>query len=139
VQRQQLIDAYREATQAKVNSRWLYSQLADAIKAGKYQLNQPYNGLQIKSIWEAKPVAWRPVPIFQYDFRLPEGTPEPNWEIEADLLHDFFKAYCIEKEAWSKFTAIYIEAVYEWLQNPEKDPPAAGDPSHFKIYEVKPC
>ena len=132
-----LAAAYGEAIQAQTNARWLYAQLAAAIAAGKYELNRSYGGLQIKSIWEAKPVAWRPVPHYQYDLGLQEGPLQVDWQLSGDLLHDYHKAHGIEREAWSKFQALYIEAVYAGLR--EGKVLATSDHSNLKIYEVKPA
>lgn len=142
--RQILYQAHRERKQASVNAHWLYSQLVSAIEdEGRYQLNTAYNGLKIVSIWEAKPIAWRPSPIYQYDFHLPNGSPEPDWILDTDILHDYFNAYLVEKEAWSRFTACYIDAVYAWLQNPNgADAPTLNTTGQtterlFRFYEVK--
>jgi hypothetical protein len=141
--RSALFQAHRERQQASVNAQWLYSELVHAIEfERRYELMTAYEGLKIVSIWEAKPVAWRPTPLYQYDFRLPTGVPEPNWKTEGDVLHDYYRAYLLEKDAWAKFTAVYIDAVHEWLRNPEVEPPAentTGKPNSrvFRIYEVK--
>ncbi len=142
--REQLIKLNRELQTATVNAMWLYSQLVTTIEEKKlYKLNEPYDGLKIVSIWEAKSIAYRPQILYEYDFRLPEGRPEPTWEPSGDVLHDFFHAHKIERDARDRFNVAYIDAVHAWMRNPGVNPPSRNDglveARTIRIYEVKPC
>lgn len=139
--------AYQEMQQAEKNSLHLYCLLLDAIRDKKYQVGQPYNGLQIVTVWDAKPIAYRPATFLQYEFTSLQTVDaqviRADWGEVDDVLHDYFEAYGIASKARSKFHALYTQAVLDWMKDPGSRDDVLRNPDTLgtvvlREYEVKP-
>ena len=126
-----------------------YDALVTEVQTGKLLCDFNYGGLKITTIWEAKPIAWRPRPAYEFSFLdMPTSTSRalPPLPEGLDIIKSYFAATLAEKDAFSAFDAEYLEVVAALLRG-ELNPnimvlPATGsyiqlDTVVFRIYEVK--
>ncbi len=139
------MQAYYDALQASAVAKAWYAELCQLIHAGTLQLHTPYHGLQIVSIFDAKPVAFRAKPVRQYRINkpipdlLPIDLPE-----DKPVILGYYDAVENERQAWSIFNAQYCQAILDWLKNPDDRFQKVSHDihavvNHFRTWEVKKC
>lgn len=131
-----------KALQAAIIAKAWYTLLQTAIDRGDLKLNHPYDGLVITSIWDSRPIAWRPRPCYQFEFTL-NDLPLDNYpRIAGDPVKGYFDAYRLEKDAWAEYDAEYQKTVTAYLRNELDTIPIRSNgylsATTLKIYEVKP-
>lgn len=112
------------------------------IERGVLSLGKQPNGLILASIWESKPIAWRPRPLYQFDFGIPELEPAPmNVKFEQDIVAQYHEAYLAEKAAWGAYDMEYQLLVNAWYRDEIKATPRESTgfmpETQIRIYEVK--
>lgn len=111
---QQLKHAYNAACYAEAVAEAWYMLLWQAVQDMDYELNTPYNGRMLVSIFEAKATVYRNRRVEQYDLGLIRREFSVTIEDEdedTDVLEAYHAAYTAEKEAWSLYHATYEQAV----------------------------
>ncbi len=139
------MQAFIDALQATKDAETWYSHLCELIRQKVLLPHTPYHELQIISIFDAKPVAFRAKPVRQYQI----NTPIPDFNtthipVNKPKIVGYHEAVEQEKQAWSIFNAQYNQAIMEWLKHPDdRFTQITADilirVNRFRVWEVKKC
>lgn len=116
-----LQETYERAQQATVVAEAWYRELFQAFATGQLQLHTNYGGLQLVSIFDAKPHAWRARPVFAVKFDMPDIEPPKPFVVPPtlndELPQKYHEALAAEKNAWDASNVAFVDHV---MNHPEK-------------------
>lgn len=125
------------ARKATLVAQTVYRELV----ARKLNLGKQPNGLILGTIWDAKPIAWRPRPVYQYDFHLEPAEVGVTLDFDEDIVAQYHVAYLAEKNAWSEHDICYQQLVAAWQRGEVDLKPTQTDglmpECQLRIYEVR--
>ena len=133
------------AQQASADARAWYDRLCQDIHAGVYQHGGKYHSFRLTSIFDAKPIAFRAKPVYQYTVVGKPAQLKPTKIDESTpSIVGYYLAAEAEREAWSLYRARYTGVVLQWLRErdeslKEVDADVFTTVNHFRRWEVKPC
>lgn len=140
-----LQETFERAQQATVIAKAWYRELFQAFATGQLQLHTNYNGLQLVTIFDAKPIAWRARVVYAVTLDMPD-MPRPKPFVvpvteSNELPQKYHEALAAEKNAWDANNVAYVDHV---MNHPEEGHCNVNlgfvryDAGELRILEVKP-
>ena len=138
----QLAQTYNKAQQCRIIAQTWYTLLCADIENGVIELGRPYNGYIVSTIWDSRPIAWRPRPCYRYIFDFPELPLDHHPRVAGDPIAGYITASKAEKDAWAEYDALYQQVVTAYVRGELSVAPnlSTGEvpATTLRIYEVKP-